>query len=313
MGTRVTNKSKTLRTAKVTVYDWKKCEATYSSKLTQRLMCTYDTNVGPCASDFGDPLVYKNAVYGLFAGGYKCLSDPALVPQGDLSFRVEGTKCEKAGQLFTADKVLENVNYTGTWDYDIAVVKLNKPIKFGKHVKINFWTFPKEDLSFRVGSANCEKGGQLFTADKVLVNENYTGSWDYDIAVVKLNKPIKFSKYVKPIKLGTTSLKPTTKVAIAGWGAASQSEFKSLTLLAAKVTVYDWNKCEETFSSYLTPRVMCTYDTNVGPCASDFGDPLVYKNAVYGLYAGGYDCLFDPAAYVNVPSYVDWVKNTIEK
>ncbi|KAG8310691.1 Submandibular glandular kallikrein-9 [Homalodisca vitripennis] len=210
------------------------------------------------------------------------------VPQGDLSFRVEGTKCEKAGQLFTADKVLENVNYTGTWDYDIAVVKLNKPIKFGKHVKINFWT-------------------------QGLANVNYTGTWDYDIAVVKLNKPIKFGKHVKPIKLGTKSLKPTTKVAIAGWGAASQSEFKSLTLLAAKVTVYDWNKCEETFSSYLTPRVMCTYDTNVGPCASDFGDPLVYKNAVYGLYAGGYDCLFDPAAYVNVPSYVDWVKNTIEK
>ncbi|KAG8301584.1 hypothetical protein J6590_049733 [Homalodisca vitripennis] len=85
---------------------------------------------------------------------------------------------------------------------------------------------PLEDLSFRVGSTKCDKGGQLFTADKVLANENYTGSWDYDIAVVKLNKPIKFSKYVKPIKLGTTSLKPTTKVAIARWGPESKALFQ---------------------------------------------------------------------------------------
>ncbi|XP_046675145.1 trypsin-3-like [Homalodisca vitripennis] len=169
------------------------------------------------------------------------------------------------------------------------------------------------DLSFRVGSTKCEKGGQLFTADKVLTNVNYTGTWVYDIPVVKLNKPIKFGKHVKPIKLGTKSLKPTTKVAIAGWGPASQSEFMSPTLLAAKVTVYDWNKCEETYSSELTQRLMCTYDTNVGPCASDFGDPLVYKNAVYGLYAGGYDCLSYPAVYVNVPIFVDWVKNTIKE
>ncbi|KAG8310692.1 hypothetical protein J6590_059492 [Homalodisca vitripennis] len=149
-------------------------------------------------------------------------------------------------------------------------------------------------MSFRVGSSNCEKGGQLFTADK-------------------LNKPIKFGKHVKPIKLGTTSLKPTTKVVIAGWGPESQSEDKSKTLRTAKVTVYDWKKCEATYSSKLTQRLMCTYDTNVGPCASDFGDPLVYKNAVYGLFAGGYKCLSDPALYVNVPVLVDWVKNAIKE
>ncbi|KAG8310694.1 hypothetical protein J6590_059495 [Homalodisca vitripennis] len=159
---------------------------------------------------------------------------------------------------------------------------------------------------------HCVKGGQLFTADKVLVNVNYTGSWDYDIAVVKLNKPIKFGKYVKPIKLGTTSLKPKTKVAIAGWGPASQSEVVSLNLLTAKVTVYNRRKCAETYSD-LTSRQLCTYDTKVGPCDSDCGDPLVYKNAVYGLYAGGYNCLSDPAVYVDVPSFVEWVKNTIKE
>ncbi|XP_046686335.1 trypsin-3-like, partial [Homalodisca vitripennis] len=207
--------------------------------------------------------------------------------------------------------------------FPFMVSVLVKNVHFGSGVILNtHWIlttgfnvnwYPLKDLSFRVGSTNCEKGGQLFTADKVLANENYTGSWDYDIAVVKLNKPIKFSKYVKPIKLGTASLKPTTKVVIAGWGPESKSEIQSMTLLTAKVTVYAQNQCERTYSSDLTPRLMCTYDTNVGPCASDFGDPLVYKNAVYGLYAGAYNCLSDPAVYVNVPILVDWVKSVIKE
>uniref|UniRef100_A0A1B6HVA2 Peptidase S1 domain-containing protein n=1 Tax=Homalodisca liturata TaxID=320908 RepID=A0A1B6HVA2_9HEMI len=168
--------------------------------------------------------------------------------------------------------------------------------------------FPQDELSFRVGSTDSEDGGQTFTAAKLVVHENYTGSWDYDIAVVKLNKPIKFSKNAKPIKLGTKSLKAATKAVIAGWGPSSQSETKSTTLLTAKVTVYDRKKCEKAYPSDLTPRLMCTYDTKVGPCGSDCGDPLVYKKAVYGLYAGSYNCLSDPALYVDLPVFVNWVK-----
>ncbi|KAG8306388.1 serine-type endopeptidase activity protein [Homalodisca vitripennis] len=125
------------------------------------------------------------------------------------------------------------------------------------------YSFPQDELSFRVGSTDSGHGGQTFTAAKLVVHEKYTGSWDYDIAVVKLNKPIKFGKNAKPIKLGSKSLKAATKAVIAGWGPSSQS---------------------------------------------DCGAPLVYKKAVYGLYAGSYNCLSDPALYVDVPVFVDWVK-----
>ncbi|KAG8310695.1 hypothetical protein J6590_059496 [Homalodisca vitripennis] len=88
------------------------------------------------------------------------------------------------------------------------------------------WWNPNK-LSFRIGSTESEDGGQIFTVDYVVAHKNFTGSWDNDVAVVKLNKPIKFGKNAKPIKLGTENLKAGTKGLIAGWGESSESEFLS--------------------------------------------------------------------------------------
>lgn len=75
-----------------------------------------------------------------------------------------------------------------------------------------------ELIEFRVGSSKLDKGGQVLQATKVIYHENYTGSWDYDIAVVKVKQAIKFSKLTKSIKLASTEIKAGTKAVVAGWG-----------------------------------------------------------------------------------------------
>ncbi|KAG8290317.1 hypothetical protein J6590_085082 [Homalodisca vitripennis] len=100
----------------------------------------------------------------------------------------------------------------------------------------------------------------------VVPHKNYTGSWDNDIAVVKLNKPIKFGKNAKPIKLGTKNIEAGTKGLIAGWGESSESAESSPVLLDTTLTVYDWEKCQNTYPDDVTPRQICTYDTKTGPC-----------------------------------------------
>ncbi|XP_046687595.1 kallikrein-14-like [Homalodisca vitripennis] len=75
----------------------------------------------------------------------------------------------------------------------------------------------------------------IFTVDHVVAHKNYTGSWDNDVAVVKLNKPIKFGKNVKPIKLGTKSLKAGTKGLISGWGESSEFDWGDPLLYKGKV------------------------------------------------------------------------------
>ncbi|KAG8310687.1 Suppressor of tumorigenicity 14 protein [Homalodisca vitripennis] len=172
---------------------------------------------------------------------------------------------------------------------------------------------PSDEIEFRAGSTNYEQGGQTLTAEKVVVHENYTGSWDYDIAVVKLNKPIKLGKKAKPIKLGKKDLKGKTKVVASGWGPASEYGNPSPNLLSGELTVLDWNTCDETYPYDLTSRLMCTSDTNVAPCGVDFGDPIVYKKAVYGLYAGGYGCLTEPALFTDVVNLSKWVKSAIKQ
>ncbi|XP_046687248.1 snake venom serine protease ussurase-like, partial [Homalodisca vitripennis] len=182
------------------------------------------------------------------------------------------------------------------------------------------------ELSFRIGSTKSGNGGQIFTVDHFTIHENYTGRWDNDLAVVKLNKPIKFGKHAKPshqqgnarqgwerINLGTESLKVGTKGMIAGWGGRSESEESSPVLMATKVTVSDWQKCKDIYPDHLTPRQICTYDTKTGPCNFDWGDPLVYKGALYGQLAGISDCLSSPVVYTDVPSYVDWIKSAIQE
>lgn len=76
------------------------------------------------------------------------------------------------------------------------------------------------DLSFRVGSSDYDKKGQVVKAKEIITHPKYTSDgWDYDIAVVKTDKPIKFGKNVKAIsKLGTKKLKAGTQGWIAGWG-----------------------------------------------------------------------------------------------
>ncbi|XP_046675146.1 achelase-1-like [Homalodisca vitripennis] len=59
--------------------------------------------------------------------------------------------------------------------YMVSILYLNSYIGSGVILNthwilttaFNIVWFPKKDMSFRVGSSNCEKGGQLFTADKV--------------------------------------------------------------------------------------------------------------------------------------------------
>ncbi|KAG8310696.1 hypothetical protein J6590_059497 [Homalodisca vitripennis] len=91
------------------------------------------------------------------------------------------------------------------------------------------------------------------------------------------------------------------------------SEKSSPVLLEAKVTVYDWKKCEKTYPNDVTRRQFCTYDTKTGPCDFDWGDPLVYKGKVYGLLAGLSDCLSYPAVYTDVSAYINWIKRAIKQ
>lgn len=71
----------------------------------------------------------------------------------------------------------------------------------------------------RVGSDNALKGGQVSTLAKMIPHPNYTASdWDWDVALLKLKKNIKFNKKAKAIKVSDTLPKSKSTGVITGWG-----------------------------------------------------------------------------------------------
>lgn len=71
----------------------------------------------------------------------------------------------------------------------------------------------------RLGSDNALKGGQVFKLAKMIPHPNYTASdWDWDVALLKLKKKIKFNKKVKKINISQKLPKNKTKGVVTGWG-----------------------------------------------------------------------------------------------
>lgn len=77
--------------------------------------------------------------------------------------------------------------------------------------------YEKSAIEFRVGSSKYDSGGQVLETEDVIYHENYTGSWDYDIAVVRV-KQIRFNQRAKPIPMATKNAQPGLKVEVSGWG-----------------------------------------------------------------------------------------------
>ena len=110
----------------------------------------------------------------------------------------------------------------------------------------------------------------------------YPISVEYDIALIKLDKPVTFSKYVQPACLGINEPKEGVKVFVSGWGITEDKE-KSDILKGVQVTVYSWEKCTamyrkpepvEGFTSNITTRMICTLDTSKDACQGDSGGIL---------------------------------------
>ena len=66
---------------------------------------------------------------------------------------------------------------------------------------------------------------QVIPIDKIFIHPNYnppaTGP-DYDVALIKLRKPIRFTNDVRPVCLPTRDFPPGTNCYVTGWGATRE-------------------------------------------------------------------------------------------
>ena len=61
---------------------------------------------------------------------------------------------------------------------------------------------------------------QIISVDKIIIHPDYDAyTLDYDVALIKLKKPINFTRNVRPVCLPTMDFAPGTKCFVTGWGA----------------------------------------------------------------------------------------------
>ncbi|XP_044737923.1 chymotrypsinogen B-like [Chrysoperla carnea] len=141
-----------------------------------------------------------------------------------------------------------------------------------------------------------------------------------DIALLKLESPLKWSASVQKINLPSASFVPSGSGQIIGFGAINNDEsVSSRYLLEATVPVSKNSDCATFFKQVITDKQICLgYGSKENACAGDSGGPFLLKEngrpVVAGITSfGNQGCYeYEPIVYTNVAKYLDWIKNTMK-
>ncbi|CAB4059804.1 OVCH2 [Lepeophtheirus salmonis] len=125
-----------------------------------------------------------------------------------------------------------------------------------------------------------------------------------DIAILLLDWPFKFNRYVQPVKMSDFSIQSGDRCVVAGWGIL---ENKS-------------KEPKDLGSNILDTNICAGKELNKDSCTGDSGGPLYCLNDEHKVFIGGVvswglaSCgTGKPGVYTNVGLYIDWIMNTLNK
>lgn len=185
---------------------------------------------------------------------------------------------------------------------------------FETHSNPGMWTVVSGDVSLLV---NYGKGK---TVRKIIINEKFnTKTNDHDVALLKLNTPLTFTRTVKPVCLPNVGVELSAghQAWITGWGTLQPSGLYPDKLNQAQVSIYSRETCNspEVLNGEITETMICAgkLQGGVDSCQGDSGGPLVVKQGDVWWLAGdsswGIGCAWrnNPGVYGNVTYFIDWV------
>ncbi|GFG31760.1 hypothetical protein Cfor_11160, partial [Coptotermes formosanus] len=168
-----------------------------------------------------------------------------------------------------------------------------------------------------------ERGSLIVASRHSVVHPCYVKSeLKDDIAVIRLPHKVRFSTYIRPVKLPRRSQLVNTfvgqRLRVSGWGRYSDSAPNGSTyLLYADLVAINNTKCAKVFGKYIKSTNLCVATSGgTSTCGGDSGGPLVYY--AHGVFTqvgivsfGAADgCqLGYPAVFTRVTSYLNWIQS----
>ncbi|XP_066924395.1 transmembrane protease serine 9-like [Clytia hemisphaerica] len=164
------------------------------------------------------------------------------------------------------------------------------------------------------------------TVAKVINHENYDdGTYNNDIALVKLNAKIKYTKYIRPacIVEDGEKLADDAEVVISGWGTTKSGGSQPKVLQEAEVKIVNHGKCDNLYGRYkITDKMFCAAYPGKDSCQGDSGGPLVIdkknngRDQFYlaGVVSWGLGCANEnyPGVYADVANLRNWIQGKLE-
>ncbi|XP_049628388.1 plasma kallikrein [Suncus etruscus] len=161
---------------------------------------------------------------------------------------------------------------------------------------------------------------------EIIIHQNYILSESgHDIALVKLETPLNYTEFQKPICLPSKDDVNTiySNCWVTGWGHTKEykGEVQSI-LQKASVPLVPNEECQKSYRSYKIIKQMTCAGYKEGgkdACKGDSGGPLVCKhNGIWhqvGITSWGEGCARrnQPGVYTKVVEYLDWIFEKTQK
>lgn len=172
--------------------------------------------------------------------------------------------------------------------------------------------------------ANKEEQEISVKTKRIIMHPKYDSqTLDYDIALVKLEKPLRdFSTYIRPVCVpdGSETFDSKSKCYVTGFGRTQQGGDLAGMLRMAKIPLVDKETCKQAYDEKLTERMICAGFPKGGidACQGDSGGPLscLYEGRWYltGVVSWGVGCAQPNAygVYSKVQVLEDWLDATMK-
>uniref|UniRef100_A0A081DUB0 coagulation factor Xa n=1 Tax=Echis coloratus TaxID=64175 RepID=A0A081DUB0_ECHCO len=186
-----------------------------------------------------------------------------------------------------------------------------------KHIKV---VVGEVDISSK-------KTGHLLAVDKIYVHQKFVlATYDYDIALIQLKTPIRFSENVIPACLPTADFANQVLMKqdlgiVSGFGRIQERGRTSNTLKVVKLPYVDRHVCKLSSNFPITENMFCAgYHTlPQDACQGDSGGPHItaYSDTYFitGIISWGEGCAQKGkyGVYTKVSKFIPWIKRIMRQ
>merc|ERR1712110_61215 len=188
--------------------------------------------------------------------------------------------------------------------------------------------FTKEKIKVTLGEYSFDQDDETSVQEKIGIrnmknHEKYNDkTFENDIALIRLDRKVQFSKSVYPICLPPKGTDFTdTRAFVVGWGTIYFGGPTSSVLQEVNVRVWDNKQCAKNYGRLnrkVSDNMLCAGDRGKDACQGDSGGPLncldfqTGKWELCGVVSWGARCAEPdfPGVYNQVTDYQDWTEIT---